>query len=125
MELTLGERIRKARKGNMTQAELAERVGVHEGTIRRWELGERIPDIIDLQKISQVLGVPINDLLDEAPAKPSDEISPIMGEDKSDANNLVYEWGGGHKLRLPNTPETRKLFQEIVMRSMSVTPAMA
>ena len=35
MEMSLGERIRKARKGNMTQAELAERVGVHEGTIRR------------------------------------------------------------------------------------------
>ena len=41
MEMTLGEKIRKARKRKMTQAELAEAVGVHETTIRRWESGER------------------------------------------------------------------------------------
>ncbi len=63
MEMTLGERIRKARKGkNMTQAELAHSIGVHEITIRRWELGERNPDTQELQKISDVLGVPLTDL---------------------------------------------------------------
>ena len=86
MEMSLGERIRKARKGNMTQAELAERVGVHEGTIRRWELGERIPDIIDLQKISQVLGVSINELLDGT-------TEPIKQTIQQAETNLAY-WGG-------------------------------
>ena len=63
MEMTLGERIRKARKGNnMTQAELAHSIGVHEITIRRWELGDRNPDMHELQKISDVLGVPLTEL---------------------------------------------------------------
>lgn len=65
MKMTLGERIRKARKGKMTQAELAEKIGVHEITIRRWELGERLPDTDSIQKISQVLGVSISELMGE------------------------------------------------------------
>ena len=65
MEMTLGERIRKARKGKMTQAELAELIGVHEITIRRWELGERLPDTDSLKKISQVLGVSVSELMGE------------------------------------------------------------
>ena len=124
--MILSELIRRNRKSKgLTQAQFAELLDMSEMTIRRWESGDRSPRMEELQKISQVLGVPINELLDEAPTKPSNEISPITGEDKSDANNLVYKWGGGHELRLPNTPETRKLFQEIVMRSMSVAPAMA
>ena len=34
---------------------------------------------------------------------------------------LIYEWGGNHRLQMPNTPETRKLFEQIVFRSMGST----
>ncbi len=42
--MTLGERIRTARKEKYTQEELAEMIGVHVNTLRRWERGERSPD---------------------------------------------------------------------------------
>ena len=32
---------------------------------------------------------------------------------------LIYEWGGTNRLALPNTPETRELFKQLVMCSMS------
>ena len=67
MQMTLGEKIRKARKGKMTQAELAEAIGVHEMTIRRWELGERSPNIGALQKIANVLSIPLIELTDDTP----------------------------------------------------------
>lgn len=129
--MTTMERIKQQRKIlGVSQEELSRRAGVSLKTVQRWENGERSPNTLVMPKIAEALNTTVGYLMGiednrtVEPTKPSNELSPIMGEDKSDANNLVYEWGGGHKLRLPNTPETRKLFQEIVMRSMTVTPAM-
>ena len=88
MKMTLGERIRKARKGKMTQAELAEKIGVHEITIRRWELGERLPDTDSIQKISQVLGVSISELMGE---ENTDREKPTIKQ--GIFPSLAY-WGG-------------------------------
>lgn len=88
MDMTLGERIRKARKGKMTQAELANLIGVHEITVRRWELGERLPDTDALKKLSQVLGISAGELMgeDDSVRKPNTlEIGMIP--------NMAY-WGG-------------------------------
>ena len=68
MGMRLGERIKKARKGKGTQAELAEQIGVHEMTIRRWESGERYPDADMLQKLSVALGTSISYLVGETDA---------------------------------------------------------
>ncbi len=72
MNMTLGEKIRKARKRKMTQAELAEAIGVHEMTIRRWELGERSPNVGALQKIADALSIPLSEFTDDnAPSQVS------------------------------------------------------
>ena len=63
MEMTLGERIRKARKGKMTQAELAHAIGVHEMTIRRWESGLRSPRMEEINAIADKLGIPVDELI--------------------------------------------------------------
>lgn len=42
---------------NMTQQELAERLGTNARNVRRWENGESIPDIVIGIKISSILGV--------------------------------------------------------------------
>ncbi len=118
MEMTLGERIRKARKGMMTQAELANLIGVHEITVRRWELGERLPDTEALKKLSQVLGVSTSELMGEDMDTPGDPAPKVPGQTK----DLIYEWEG-HRLALPNTPETREMFERIVMQTMH-NPAM-
>lgn len=63
MEMTLGEKIRKARKGKMTQAELAHEIGVHEMTIRRWESGIRSPRMEEINAIAEKLNIPVEELL--------------------------------------------------------------
>lgn len=52
----------RKRKG-MTQVELAERMGVEQATIQRWEAGKREPDIAALHKIADVLGASAGSLV--------------------------------------------------------------
>lgn len=55
---TLGGRIRAARQDlAMHQAELAERVGVTERTVRNWESGARLPRMRKLGEIAAALDV--------------------------------------------------------------------
>lgn len=52
----VGERIKHLRKGKYTQSELAELIGVHETTIRRWEQErDRGPDLDTLKRIAHAL----------------------------------------------------------------------
>jgi transcriptional regulator with XRE-family HTH domain len=45
------------KKAKLTQAQLADKVGVEQPTIGRWEKGERKPDLEDLDKLAVALGV--------------------------------------------------------------------
>jgi DNA-binding XRE family transcriptional regulator len=47
----------------MTQAQLAEAIGCKQLTISRWERGEFSPNASALQRLSDVLGCPMEDLL--------------------------------------------------------------
>jgi transcriptional regulator with XRE-family HTH domain len=50
-------------KANLTQSTLAEKLGVVEMTIRRWENGLREPRASDIKKLCEVLGVAEAELL--------------------------------------------------------------
>ena len=64
MSDTFGQRLRAFRKkAGLTQEDLSEKVGVHEITVRRWELGQRQPRIEEVKKIAEALHVPETDLL--------------------------------------------------------------
>ena len=47
----------------MTKLALSEKIGVSNDSIRRWEDGTREPRTSDLQKLSEVFGVPVDELL--------------------------------------------------------------
>lgn len=53
--------LRKEKK--MTQEELAERLGVTNKSISRWENGKTMPDLSLLKKLTGILGITINELL--------------------------------------------------------------
>ena len=60
----LGERIRVARKSrNMTQAVLAEVVGVKLSTIGMWENGLREPNLDTIEALADIFNVPMNYLI--------------------------------------------------------------
>ena len=68
MSETIGERQRRLRKkSGLTQPELADLVGVHETTIRRWENEGDNPSIVYVSKLAKALGVSEADLLNDSP----------------------------------------------------------
>lgn len=60
--------IRKRR--GLTQSQLAERLGVEQPTVQRWEKGKREPDLGQLQALAGVLGVTAAELLEGDIASP-------------------------------------------------------
>lgn len=120
MEMTLGERIRKARKGKMTQSELAEAIGVHEITVRRWELGERTPDAEDLQKAANVLGVTVSDLIGDGGNAAKSLTENKQSERKQNIAVLTLE--NGRKIEAPATPEGYAFLKDLFAMSLSGQP---
>ena len=60
----IGKFIALTRKNNgLTQEQLAEKLGVTNKTISRWETGKYMPDLSLLKPLSEELGVTLNELL--------------------------------------------------------------
>lgn len=65
--MNTGEKIKKYRLiHKMTQKELGEETKIGESTIRKYELGIRNPKLEALQKISSVMDIPVNALIDDS-----------------------------------------------------------
>jgi transcriptional regulator with XRE-family HTH domain len=131
----IGERIRAARKNKLTQAQLAESICVHEMTLRRWEIGQRVPDANKLQKIAKVLNVSVAYLMGETEQSvpiqkliASDNTANFIGDNtivaqgastvnaKEQMMTLELNMADGRTLRLTyplNTP------QEVIERNIS------
>ena len=59
-----GATIKQLRENkNLTQAELAERIGVSSKTISKWETAKGLPDISLLQPLAQALGISVIELM--------------------------------------------------------------
>ena len=52
---------------NMTQAELAQKIGVSSKTVSKWETGKGLPDISLLQPLAQALGISVIELMNGQP----------------------------------------------------------
>ena len=48
---------------NMTQKELADRIGVTDKAVSRWETGRGFPDVSILKSLSEVLGMSITEIV--------------------------------------------------------------
>ena len=60
----IGKLIKKIRKdNNLTQAELADKLGVTYQAVSKWETGKNIPDIAILKQISEEYNINIDDIL--------------------------------------------------------------
>lgn len=57
--------LREARK--LTQADLAEKIGVSSKTVSKWETGKGLPDISLLQPLAQALGISVIELMNGEP----------------------------------------------------------
>ena len=62
---TTVKQLREARK--LTQAELAQRIGVSSKTVSKWETAKGLPDISLLQPLAQALGISVIELMSGQP----------------------------------------------------------
>ncbi len=83
MKKTLGTMIAELRKQNgMTQLELAEKMGVTDKAVSKWERDLSCPDINSLPNLAEILGVSVEELMQtkkdtDAPASKVSEIMAI------------------------------------------------
>ena len=83
MKKTLGTMIAELRKQHgMTQLELAEKMGVTDKAVSKWERDLSCPDINSLPKLAEILGVSVEELMQvkkeaEAPVSKTTEIMEI------------------------------------------------
>ena len=64
-QIAIGNFIEKKRKEqNLTQAQLAEKLGVSNKTVSKWENGKCMPDYGDIQPLCTELGVTVSELMD-------------------------------------------------------------
>ena len=61
------------KKQNMTQVQLAEKLGVTGKTVSRWENGNYMPDLSLLQPLARELGITVNELL-QGESIPSEQL---------------------------------------------------
>ena len=77
-QTTIGSYIaQKRRAQNLTQEQLAEKLGVSNKTISKWENGKCMPDYSIIQTLCDALGVTLPELMD--------------GEDAADSSVRVYD----------------------------------
>lgn len=80
--MTTGARIKAARKAaGMTQAELANRLGIPYQSIGQWENDLRNPKLETLQKIASALGVPVVNLLSDDYLVPYEDVADAIKQD--------------------------------------------
>ena len=77
--MTLSERLKQLRKErHMTQADLANVLGVAKGTVAMWEMGKRNPSFEALEQLSIVFDRTMSYILGES----DDPSSPELGENE-------------------------------------------
>ena len=115
----MAEKIKRCRKKNgLTQTELAEKIGISPMTIRRWEWGERNPDIALMPKLADALNTSIEYLMglhEDTPPQDSNlrEVhalhTPLTAE--VTGKNIIIRDTNSHKeIEIPNNAEGHKLF---------------
>lgn len=76
---TLGAKIAALRKEKgMTQLELAHQLGITDKAVSKWERDLSCPDVGSLPKLAQILGVTVDELMQNKPAATNDKRKRLM-----------------------------------------------
>ena len=90
--VSLGGRVKRGRnQANLSQADLAQRLGLTRTSIANLEAGRQRPSAHHAAMIANILQVPIQDLLPNAPAT----VDP-MQEAREEMRSRARSWAGTH-----------------------------
>lgn len=115
--MQLGEVIRKYRKiKNMTQEEMATRLGITAPAVNKWENGNSFPDITLLLPIARLLGISLDTLLSFQEELTSQDINKIILEAdallKEKPYEQAFQWA---KKKLEEYPNCEQLIWQITI----------
>ena len=115
--MSLGKVIRKYRKiRNMTQEEMAVRLGVTASAVNKWENENSFPDITLLAPIARLLNISLDTLLSFRENLTAEEINQIVSETnqklKEASYDEAFEWA---KKQLEQYPNCEQLLLNIAI----------
>ena len=90
MENRTGQFIARRRKAiGLTQKELADRLGVTNKAVSKWETGGGMPDISVLQELSRILEVSVDELLSGKAEPEVPAVRVLPAEQRKDLKDMV------------------------------------
>lgn len=90
--MTFGEKLKEIRKRfGFTQEELSELINVSRQAITKWERDEGLPDITNLQELSKLFGLTIDNLLSNDNNLPALTLRKELNKDKYKSKLSMYE----------------------------------
>ncbi|MBO5299669.1 MAG: helix-turn-helix domain-containing protein [Clostridia bacterium] len=112
-QIKIGKFIADCRKEKkLTQMQLAEKLGITDKAVSKWERGIALPDSSIMLKLCEILGITVNDLL-------SGEVVSMDNYNKELENNLI------EMVRQKEEADKRLLSLEIVLGIIAVLPLIA
>ena len=112
-QIKIGKFIADCRKEKkLTQMQLAEKLGITDKAVSKWERGIALPDSSIMLEACEILGITVNDLL-------SGEVVSMDNYNKELENNLI------EMVRQKEEADKRLLSLEIVLGIIAVLPLIA
>lgn len=106
-QVKIGRFIAECRKKeNMTQMQLAEKIGVTDRAVSKWETGKSLPDVSIMLELCALLNITVNDLL-------TGEIVPMEDKNEIMEKNLI------EAVRAKEEADKRLLTLEVVIGVLS------
>lgn len=101
-QIKIGKFIAEMRKEqDLTQIDLAEKLGISNKTISKWECGNGMPDYAVMEKLCEILKINVNELLSgerlpsqEYSKKAEENIMSLMQETSENYKRDIREWIG-------------------------------
>ncbi len=91
--MELGKKIRQLRfKAQLTQEQLAERLGIGPQSVSKWETGVAMPDITTLPLLAEIFGVSIDDLFDLTAEQRLNRIENRMDVEEELPQDIFWEY---------------------------------
>jgi transcriptional regulator with XRE-family HTH domain/DNA-directed RNA polymerase subunit RPC12/RpoP len=112
-QVKIGKFIADCRKReNLTQMQLAEKLGITDRAVSKWETGKALPDSSIMLELCSLLGITVNDLL-------SGEVISVENRNEELEKNLL------EMVKQKEAADKRLLKAEIVMGIVAVLPLIA
>ena len=115
--MKLGTKLISLRKQNgLRQTDLGDLLNVSYKTVQRWEADKTSPRREELQKLAEVLKVPVAELLSDSPTPaPVMQVIPTQEKSTQEKNTgmLTITFENGRKIEVPATPEGYAFLREV------------